>query len=281
MMSKQLMAIPPIPRETERRARVIFGRKNFYILVGDSLESILEDIQAKCLLEAGVIPAQITIFQFLEGLIDDHAIEAVRTRLDWKFALHLPVYPPTLHESALCEFRQRVLNNLAYQHEFQKLIDHFVRLNPPLNNCLGDFNNLKLLSNICSINNLERVQAAMTQVLEALAVRFPEWLRIVVLPHWFGRYNHSPSGIEMGNWLNPQEFSIQEIAVDIDYLLDEIHRSNTPEISELQAVRTLEHIWQQQIQKKYQTTEEIPGISKWNDCDSCIYSRGGKWQTTI
>ena len=110
-MSNQVNTIPPIPRETARSAKAIFGRGNFYIQVGEHLAAILEDIQSEYLLEAGAILPQTTFFQFLENLTDAQAIEAVRTRSDWKFALHLPVYPPVFQESALCEFRQRILTS--------------------------------------------------------------------------------------------------------------------------------------------------------------------------
>ena len=249
MSTNQFKAIPPIPRETERSARAIFGRRNFYILAGENLESILEEIQPEWLLEAGIVLPQITFFQFLEGLTDAQAIEAVRTRLDWKFALHLPVYPPTFHESELCEFRQRAFRDQRFQREFQSLIDYLVTFNPPLNDRFQSFLILEMLSYVCSINRLNWIQVTMSQMLEVLAVRFPDWLRKVSLPHWYGRYNHVPANLEAGSWPGQPEFSMEEIAADIDHLLDEIHRSSPLGISELQEVRALERIWKQQIKK--------------------------------
>ena len=41
-----------------------------------------------------VAPAQlalVTIFQFAEGLCDRQAADAVRARIDWKYALRLPL----------------------------------------------------------------------------------------------------------------------------------------------------------------------------------------------
>ncbi len=163
MSANQFIAIPPIPRETERSARAIFGRRNFYILAGENVESILEEIRAESLLETGIVLPQITFFQFLEGLTDAQAIEAVRTRLDWKFALHLPVYPPTFRESELCEFRQRTFRDQQLQSEFQRLIDYLVIFNPPQNDTSQSFIILELLSHVCSISRLNWMQAAMSQ----------------------------------------------------------------------------------------------------------------------
>ena len=272
-MSNQFNAIPPIPRETARSARAIFGRRNFYILAGEQMESILEDIQPECLLEAGAILPQITFFQFLEGLTDVQAIDAVRTRLDWKFALHLPVYPPTFHESALCEFRQRIVIDSASQHEFQRLINRLIPLAPALPNKFQDFKNLELLSYVCSVNRLIWAQEAIRQVLEVLAVRFPEWLRKIALPNWYGRYNHKTPGLEAGNWSNPPEFSMEEIAADIDHLLDEVHRSSAPEVSKLKEIKALERVWNQPI-KNLLTHKHEPMKPK--DCASCVFNPGWK-----
>jgi transposase len=273
MMSNHFNAIPPIPRETERSARAIFGRRNFYILAGEHLESIVQDIQPQCLLETGIIFPQITFFQFLEGLADAQAIEAVRTRLDWKFALHLPVYPPTLQQSALCGFRQRALKDPQFQSEFQLLIDRFVTFNPPQNDRSEGFINLELLSYVCSKNRLNWIQVTMSQMLEVLAVRFPEWLRKVTLPHWYGRYNQTMSGFGVGNWPRQPEFSMEEIAADIDHLLDEIHRSSPHGIGQLQEVRALECIWKQQIKKSLSDKYELLNPK---DCAACILNTVGK-----
>ena len=266
-MSKQFKLIQPIPRETERSARAAFGRRNFYILIGEHLESILEKIQPKSLLEVGIVLPQITFFQFLEGLTDAQAIEAVRTRLDWKFALHLPVYPPTFHESELCEFRQRVLQDQQFQDEFQRLIDHFVTFNPSLNDRFQSFKVLELLSYVCTINRLNWMQVSMSQMLEVLAVRFPDWLRKITLPHWYGRYTHTMTG----NPPDQSEFSMEEIAADIDHILDEIHRSSPLGISELQEVKALERVWKQQIKKPLTDKHEKLNAK---DCTSCVYNPG-------
>jgi transposase len=267
MSANQFNVIPPIPRETERSARAIFGRRNFYILTGENLESILEEIQPECLLEAGIVLPQITFFQFLEGLTDAQAIEAVRTRLDWKFALHLPVYPPTFHESELCEFRQRTFRDQQLQSEFQSLIDYLVTFNPPPNDAFQSFIILELLSYVCSINRLNWMQAAMSRMLEVLAVRFPDWLRKITLPHWYGRYNHTVTG----NLPERQEFSMEEIAADIDHILDEIHRSSPLGISELKEVKALERVWKQQIKRPLTDKHEILNPK---DCVSCVHNPG-------
>lgn len=267
-MPTQTIVIPPIPKETKRSARAIFGRRNFYILAGEYLEIILDNIQSTFLLDTGIIPPQITFFQFLEGLTDAQAIEAVRTRLDWKFALHLPVYPPALHERMLCEFRQRTFNDLQYQREFQMLVDHFVTFNPPHNDKFQSFMSLELLSSVCEINRLNWLRETIGRMLEVLAIRFPEWLRKNALPHWYGRYSHTTTGFEANIAPDQQEYSMEEIALDIDYLLNKIHQSTLPEISELKEVRALEGVWKQNANTLFADKREVLEST---DCASCVY----------
>ena len=53
--------------------------------------------------------ALVTVLQFAEGLSDRQAADAVRGRIDWKYALGLELTDPGFDFSVLCEFRSRLL----------------------------------------------------------------------------------------------------------------------------------------------------------------------------
>ncbi|MDB5757553.1 MAG: transposase [Burkholderia sp.] len=55
--------------------------------------------------------ALVMVFQFLEHLNDRQATDAVRSRIDWKYAQSLELEDPGFHFSVLTEFRGR-LNRL-------------------------------------------------------------------------------------------------------------------------------------------------------------------------
>ncbi|MDX3075920.1 transposase [Streptomyces sp. MI02-7b] len=60
----------------------------------------------------GLSPAQlatVSVLQFLLGLSDRDAAEAVRCRLDFKYALGLDLDDPGFHHSVLTDFRDRLL----------------------------------------------------------------------------------------------------------------------------------------------------------------------------
>ena len=52
--------------------------------------------------------ALVTVLQFAEGLSDRQAADAVRGRIDWKYALGLELADPGFDFSVLCEFRARL-----------------------------------------------------------------------------------------------------------------------------------------------------------------------------
>jgi transposase len=281
MMADSSKPIPSVPKETARAANAIFGRSNFHILVGENLETILENIQLEGPSGKGGISkleistlALITFFQFVEGLTDIQATDAVRTRTDWKFALHLSLLPAILHESALCEFRQRMLIDFSRQIEFQRLIDHLVKLIPSICNSSQDLKVLDIVTFVCSINRLNRAQQAMHQALEVLALQFPQWLRKVALPHWYGRYNRATPRLEVAMLLGQQRFLMEEIGADIHHLLSEVHQSGSRELNELHEIKVLSQIWAQQFQTPY--LNQWPENLTLDHCNVCPYKAVGR-----
>jgi transposase len=270
--------IPAIPKETVRAAKAIFGRSNVYILIGEHLEAILADVDLQSTSkEAGISTweetrlALITFFQSIEGLTDIQTIDALRTRIEWKFALHLSPAPPLLYPKDLCGFRQRVLIDPVNQYEFQKLIDRLVLSVPSLSNNCPNLKSLEAVSFVCSVNRLSQAQKAMQQVLEVLAANFPEWLRKAALPHWYGRYNQATARLDVAFLLGQQQFFVEEIGADIHHLLTEIDQSGGEELRQLQEVQVLNHIWSQQYQSLNRAFIQWPATLDFEDCSACLF----------
>jgi transposase len=93
-MSLKPQAIPEIPPETVRVVRAVFPKGNMYIHLRDTLGTIYQDELFVDLYPDRGQPAYapwrlalVTVFQFMENLTDRQAADAVRSRLDWKYAL--------------------------------------------------------------------------------------------------------------------------------------------------------------------------------------------------
>lgn len=92
------MSIPPIPGMTVCVAKRAFRKGNIYLSLGDEFGTIVENVDFVELYakegKPALLPAMLAlvlIFQFVEGLSDRKAAAAVRVRIDWQYALHLPL----------------------------------------------------------------------------------------------------------------------------------------------------------------------------------------------
>jgi transposase len=66
--------------------------------------------------------ALITILQFMEHLTDRQAADAVRSRLDWKYALSLELIDPGFDHTVLSEFRSRLIQGNAEERLLNLLL---------------------------------------------------------------------------------------------------------------------------------------------------------------
>jgi transposase len=113
-MSLHPREIPPVPEETRHVAQAAFPRGNVYMRMRDALESIYEDDLFAHLFPARGQPAEspwrlalTTVLPCAEGLSDRQAADAVRSRIDWKYALSLELTDPGFDHTVLSEFQTR------------------------------------------------------------------------------------------------------------------------------------------------------------------------------
>ena len=104
-MSLRPQVCPTVPEETVRIARASFPKGSRYMRLRDELGAVFEDSRFAGLFPRRGRPAEapwrlalVTLFQFAEGLPDRQAAEAVRGRIDWKYALALPLAVPTRND---------------------------------------------------------------------------------------------------------------------------------------------------------------------------------------
>ena len=112
-MSFRSEPIPDVPEETVRIARAAFPKSNLYLKMRDELGTFYKDADFVDLFPTRGQPAYspwrlalVTVMQFVEGLFDRQAAEAVRSRIDWKYALSLELEDSGFDFSILSEFRQ-------------------------------------------------------------------------------------------------------------------------------------------------------------------------------
>jgi transposase len=115
-MSLNPQEIGPIPEETVRVARAVYPKGNVWMRMRDELGTIYQDEAFAHLFSHTGQPAEapwrlalVTVMQFTEGLSDHQAADAVRSRIDFKYALGLSLSDPGFDHTVLSEFRARLV----------------------------------------------------------------------------------------------------------------------------------------------------------------------------
>jgi len=246
---------PPIPEDTAEYAAALFSEEYAYVKLGRKINSILFDLSqsgGEFLRDRSAIIyyiyALLTVFQYVEGLTNRQLVEATRTRVDFKYALRLPLNYPNFEPGRLCEFRQQLYRDPTRQQVFQELLYRLAGIGLLEEKCGQSMCALEVLQAVCTNTRLETVLETVFQVLETLAVTDSEWLRQITLPHWYERYSgkarlnsHLTSNKDW-NW------SLPRIGQDIQYLLAEIDRAELTSISSLQEVQDLRLVAQEQFE---------------------------------
>ena len=126
----------------------------------------------------------VTILQFTEDLTDRQAADAVRRRIDWKYALSLDLGDQGFDFSVLSEFRQRLLGS----GPVQMLLDHLKSQGVLKARGRQHTDSTHVLAAIRVINRIEVVGETLRYVLNSLAVVAPQWLQTQLSPEWMDRY---------------------------------------------------------------------------------------------
>lgn len=131
-MSLKANPVSQIPEDTKRVAKAAFPKGNRYILLHDTFDYFFDSTNVRHLFSPEGKPALdparlavITILQFAEQLSDERMAEAVRSRIDLKYLLALPLDDPGFDSSVLCEFRTRLIDGNPEMLMFEKLLERF------------------------------------------------------------------------------------------------------------------------------------------------------------
>ncbi len=194
-MSMQPQSISPVPPDTEAVARAAFPKGNIYVQLRDNLGSIYEDEVFAALFPKRGQPAEspwrlglICVMQFVENLTDRQTAEAVRSRIDWKYALSLSLTDPGFDFSILSEFRQRLISGDAEQLLLDSLLKRLWDLGL-LKRERQRTDSTHVLAAIRNLNRLEALGETFRFALNSLAAAAPEWLMNHLNSDWFDRYS--------------------------------------------------------------------------------------------
>src|SRR5512146_2268510 len=176
-MSLHLAPFPELPDETARLARKICKKPSdqLYLTIGDQLTNLFAGIDFAPLYASDGKPAlspnllaMVCVLQALDNLSDRQAADAVRLRIDWKYALHLPLDYTGFDASDLSEFRERLLAQGLGQSMFETVLQRLRALDLLHKGGLQRTDATRLLAATRLLNRVEFVAETMRLALEAL-----------------------------------------------------------------------------------------------------------------
>ena len=197
--------------------------------------------------------------QFAEGLSDRQAADAVRSRIDWKYALSLELTDSGFDHTVLSEFRTRLLAGEAEQLLLDTLLARVRERGLLKARGRQRTDSTHVLAAIRALNRLERVGETLRHALNSLAVVAPDWLRAQVPPAWFDRY-----GPRMDTYRLPKTAAAREelaaiIGADGRRLLQAVDAAtDLPWLREVPAVQTLRQVWAEHY-------TDPPGPLRWRE----------------
>ncbi len=263
-MSMYPQEIGPIPAETVRVARAACPKGTLAMRLRDALGELYQDEHFATLYPAEGQPAYspwrlalVTVLQYVENLSDRQAANAVRERLDWKYALGLELTDTGFDFSLLSAFRTRLVDEQAETLLLDRLIEVCKQRGWVKAGGKQRTDSTHVLARVRSLSNLECVGETLRAALDDLATLAPEWLLQQVSPDWFERYSHRVENYRLPKQESQRVALAQQIGADGLSLLQALERPDAPAgLKDEASVHVVRQVWQQY----YDLSE---GTAKW------------------
>ena len=243
----------PIPEATRRVARAAFPKGTLAMRLDDQLGAIYRDEQFAALFpvrgQPALSPARlalVTVLQFVEGLPDRQAADAVRGRIDWKYALGLELTDPGFDRTVLSEFRLRLVDGDAALLLLDTLLARVRELKLLKRRGRQRTDSTHVLAAVRTLNRLERVGETLRAALNELAAVAPDWLRALAPAAWYERYGERVENYDLPESEAERRELAEVIGADGHELLLALEAANRPELGALPAVTVLRRVWDEQ-----------------------------------
>ncbi|MDF6042239.1 IS1182 family transposase [Streptomyces sp. JH14] len=265
-MSLRGSELAEIPEDTARVAQAVFPKGCLAMRMRDVLGPVFEDAQFEELFPArgrpAVSPARlalVSVLQFAEGLTDRQAAHAVRSRLDWKYALSLELTDTGFDFSVLSEFRARLADDDAGRSVFDAVLTATREAGLVKAGKRQRTDATHVLAATRDLNRLEFVVETLRTALNQIAETAGEWLVALAAPEWFDRYSARPEDSRFpSRWAARVEHGDQ-CGADGMILLQALWSASAPPgLRVLPAAEFLRKTWVQQFQ-------HVDGAVRWRE----------------
>jgi transposase len=243
-----------IPADIAAVGQKLLPPTNPYRVIGDHLADILDDAHFAALYDttgrAAISPsllALVTLFQFMENIPDREAAEQVVVRLDWKYALHLPLEDTGFDFSCLCYFRRRLLEHAQERLVFEQILSKIQALGFLKKRGKQRTDSLAVLGAVRQLSALEMVTETLRLAVRALAQAAPAWVAQELPASFVQAYAQSRSDYRLS--AEERAAALQQVGQDGLWLLERLEATAPVALRELEAVQVLRTVWEQRYER--------------------------------
>ena len=195
-MTLRPQPLPPVPEAMGAAVQAAFPKGNlcvalraeFGTLYEDQLFADLYPPQGRPVEVAPWRLALVVAMQYIEGLTDRQAADAVLRCMDWKYVLSLELTAPGFDFTLLHDFRQRLLAHEAGQWFLDTFLATCKARGWIKARGTQRTDSTHVLAAIRTLHRLECVLEAMHSALNQLSDGVPTWVQQQVPPAWYTRY---------------------------------------------------------------------------------------------
>jgi transposase len=196
----------------------------------------------------GISPAQlatVSVLQFLLGLSDREAAEAVRCRIDFKYALGLDLDDPGFHHSVLGDFRERLLEEGRPDRLLDLALARLKEAGLVRERTAQRTDSTHVLAAVRDLTRLELVTEAVRAALEEIARTAGHALEGVVEDDWGRRYGRQ---VRLGKNPTRPKTRMNQAGADARRLLDHLavgypDMLRGPQVQALQQILLQNYHW--------------------------------------
>jgi transposase len=243
-----------MPEDIGELGRQVLREADPYRVIGEQLADIVEDAQFAALYDAtgraAISPsvlALVTIFQFLEDLPDREAARQAVVRLDWKYALHLPLGYLGFDFSCLSYFRRRLLEHEQSRLLFEAILTRVRALGFLKKPGKQRTDSLGVVGAVRELSQLELMTEAVRLALRALLTVDPAWVEQRVPAAYCTRYLERQSEYRLT--AAERQAELVRVGQDAAWLLEQVAAAEAAVLRGLAEVATLATIWQQRYER--------------------------------
>jgi transposase len=264
-----------VPDDTRRVALAAFPNGTLCLHIADALGPIYQDDQFKDLFPRRGQPAEApgrlalaTVLQYVEGLSDRQAADAVRGRIDWKYALGLSLSNSGFDHTVLSEFRARLIEGGAARLLLDTLLRHLRDQGLARSGGRQRTDSTHVLAAVRGLNRLERAGETMRAALNDLAIVAPDWLRALAPAVWHERYDRRVENYRLPKTEAARLELATTIGTDGRQLLAAVDAAvEQPWLAKLPTVSVLRDVWKAQYieedgRLRWRTVKEMPAAAE-------------------